>query len=107
MIRALLPLAASCGYTTDPAPTVEVTGIKVSPQSVQLQAIGETKQLTATIAPLDATDRTVIWESSDSTIASVNAGGLVTAKKVGAGVFVTAYAAGRKFQASVNVSVGQ
>jgi hypothetical protein len=106
-LLALLALLASCGDTSAPKAVVAATGIKVSPQSVQLANVGETRQLTATIAPLDASDRTVIWESSDSTIASVNAGGLVTAKRAGLGVFVTALTSDRKFQASVNVSVGQ
>ena len=40
-------------------------------------------QLSATIQPDTAFDKRVIWESSDEAIATVSAGGLVTAVKVG------------------------
>ena len=53
----------------------------------------------------NATDQGIIWESTDSTVATVNALGLVTARGVGAGVFITAYTHDGHFQASVNVSV--
>lgn len=45
--------------------------------------IGKTLQLAAAALPDNASNRTVVWESSDSTIAEVSANGLVTAKKTG------------------------
>lgn len=44
---------------------------------------GETLQLTATINPSDAADKTIIWISDNASVAAVNADGLVTAKGVG------------------------
>lgn len=44
---------------------------------------GETLQLTATINPSDADDKTITWISDNASVAAVNAGGLVTAKGVG------------------------
>lgn len=44
---------------------------------------GNTLQLTATVAPSDATDNTVAWTSSNDAIATVNTNGLVTAKANG------------------------
>ena len=62
---------------TSLTPTVAVTGITLSPSSLALK-VGGTEKLTATIVPAIATDNTVTWTSSDSTIASVN-DGVVTA----------------------------
>ena len=44
---------------------------------------GETLQLTATINPSDAVDKTITWISDNASVAAVNAGGFVTAKGVG------------------------
>lgn len=44
---------------------------------------GETLQLTATINPSDAADKTITWISDNASVAAVNADGLVTAKGVG------------------------
>ncbi|MBQ5970757.1 MAG: Ig-like domain-containing protein [Clostridia bacterium] len=41
--------------------------------------IGQTKQLTATVYPSTATNKTVIWTSSNASVATVNQNGLVTA----------------------------
>lgn len=88
-----------------PADSVAVVGVKVTPQSIQLLAIGETKQLVVTVVPANATDKAIIWESTDSTVATVSASGLVTAIAPGAAVFVTAYTHDGHFQYSVNVTV--
>lgn len=45
--------------------------------------VGETKQLTATVAPEDATNKLVKWESSDPAVATVDQNGLVTVVKDG------------------------
>ena len=84
------------GTTTITATAMDGTGITCSckvtilqrSESITLDAesaflyIGDTKQLTATILPADATNQKVVWSSSDDTIASVEEG-LVTALKVG------------------------
>lgn len=46
-------------------------------------AIGANETLTATVLPADATDKTVTWSSSDSTIATVDTKGKVVAVKAG------------------------
>jgi uncharacterized protein YjdB len=79
--------------------------VTVTPQVVQLLAIGETKQLAARISPVNATDQTLAWESTDPTVATVDGSGLVTAIGLGAGVFITAYTHDGRHQASTNVSV--
>ena len=105
---AVIGLVA-CDYSTQPGDyppnTVAVTGVGVAPQTIVFEAIGETRQVTATIAPLNATDKAIEWETSNAQIATVDANGLVTARGIGDGVFVTAFTHDGHKQASVNVSV--
>ena len=103
--------ATACGNPgepgdPDPSPSpVPVQAVKVTPQVIQLLAIGETKQLVATVSPANATDQAIVWESTNSSVASVDALGLVTANAGGSGIFITAYTHDGHHQASVNVSV--
>lgn len=63
------------------AASVPATGIEVSAEKTSIK-VGETTQLTATITPDGATD-TVTYESSDTSIATVDEDGKVTALKAG------------------------
>ncbi len=47
-------------------------------QDIAHLKVGSTVQLTATVAPDDATDKSVIWSSSDTGVATVDKHGLVT-----------------------------
>ena len=72
-------LGVACG---DPKPeepkTIAVTGVTLSPAS-KVMAPGDSVQLTATVAPEDATDKSVVWSSSKASVATVSDAGLVTA----------------------------
>ena len=81
---------------------VKVTGITVSPTSLSLVE-GDTGNLTATVSPADADDKTVIWDSSDKSVASVE-NGKVTAIKAGSAT-VTAKSVDGGFTASCSVTV--
>ena len=61
---------------------VPVTGVSVSPSSASMN-ISETRQLSATVLPADATNKSITWNSSNSTVATVNTSGLVTAVNAG------------------------
>jgi uncharacterized protein YjdB len=61
---------------------LEVTGIMLTPDSVVV-GISRTKQLTGNVFPSTATNKNVIWESSDTSIAKVNSTGLVTGISLG------------------------
>lgn len=68
-------LTASCLVTVK---NVLVESVSLSETEVELTLNG-TKQLTATISPSNATNKEVTWSSSNSTVASVNANGVITA----------------------------
>lgn len=61
--------------------TVPVTGVTLNANSGTLYA-GGTVTLTATVTPQDASNKAVIWSSSNATVATVN-GGVVTAHALG------------------------
>lgn len=61
---------------------IAVTGVTLNKTEDSLY-IGESLQLTAVVAPADATDKTCTWASSDESVASVSAAGLVKALKAG------------------------
>ena len=63
-------------------PIVNVTGITLSETAASMTVGGETLTLTATVAPDDATDKTVTWTTSDASVATV-ANGVVTAVAAG------------------------
>src|SRR4051812_18546567 len=91
-------------YPTQPA-RVAVVGVRVTPQTVQFTTIGQQLKLTLAVQPANATDQAVTWESTDTSIATVDAAGVVTARKAGAEVFVTATTHDGHFQSSTNVTV--
>jgi uncharacterized protein YjdB len=66
-------------YNSQPT-TVPVTGVTVSPTSA---TVSTTLQLTATVAPSNATNQTVSWTSSNTGVATVSGTGLVTAVSSG------------------------
>ncbi|MBQ1341707.1 MAG: Ig-like domain-containing protein, partial [Erysipelotrichaceae bacterium] len=61
-----------------------VSKIKIDPAKTTLiLGVDETKQLNATVSPITVEDKTVKWESSDTSIATVDENGLVKAVSVG------------------------
>ena len=69
-LSVLVPLALLLACEKQPG-TVPVTGITLSPDSVELTD-GESVTLTATITPSDATNQTVRWSSSSPNITVSN-----------------------------------
>ena len=65
--------------------TVAVTGVTLNKSELTLEA-GKSEQLTATVAPTNATNKKVSWSSDKPDIASVDASGKVTANKAGEAV---------------------
>ena len=73
---------ATCAVTVT-AKTVSVTGVSLDRKELTMTA-GDEVQLTATVEPADASDKSVEWASSDATVATVDANGKVTAVAAGA-----------------------
>lgn len=87
---------------------VLVTSISLNSSSSTL-TVGDTKQLTATVYPSDATDKSVSWESNDTTVATVSTSGLVTAKSAGSAT-ITCWAndgSGKSATCSITVESGK
>ena len=80
--------------------TVAVTEVKIT-STVKEVKVGETITLTATVLPENATNKTVTWSSSDTTVATVK-DGVVTGVKAGKATITAT--AGEK-TATVDVTV--
>ncbi|MES2734525.1 MAG: glycoside hydrolase family 9 protein, partial [Bacteroidota bacterium] len=86
---------------------VPVTGVTVSPTTATLN-VGQTQQLSATVAPANASNKTVSWTSGNTAVATVNASGLVTAVAAGSATITVTTQNGSKTvtaQITVNGSV--
>lgn len=81
-----------------------VAGVSLSPENLNLKP-GETASLTATVLPNTAVNRNVRWDSSDSSVASVDQSGTVTAHRSGTAV-ITVTTEESSFTASATVTVG-
>ncbi|MCI8485279.1 MAG: Ig domain-containing protein [Lachnospiraceae bacterium] len=81
--------------------TVEVTKVSLNKNEAELD-VGDTLQLRATVSPSNATDKTVTWSSSDSSVASVSSRGLITAKSEGT-AYIYAKAGNKKATCVVDV----
>lgn len=70
----------SCSGKEDPSST-SVKAITLNPTSLSLK-VGETATITATVSPSSATNKKIIWSSSNASVATVDEG-KVTAKAAG------------------------
>ena len=80
------------------------TSVELDYESVELTE-GETLQLTATVLPEDATDKSVTWTTSDQAIATVDENGLVTALATGTATITATTNDGSKLSATCVVNV--
>ncbi len=64
------------------APPVAATGVSLNTETLSLMT-GESETLVANVEPADATNKAVTWESSDTSVATVDENGKVTAVKEG------------------------
>ena len=69
-------------YTVEVNDLVNVTKVSLNKSKVELKP-GKSLTLKATVSPMNATNQSVIWKSSNSRIATVNQAGKVVAKRTG------------------------
>jgi uncharacterized protein YjdB len=82
--------SSNCSVTNVP-----VTGVAIAPTAVTLGA-GATQQLTPTVLPSNATNKSVSYSSNNTGVATVNASGLVTAVANGTATITVTTADGNK-----------
>jgi O-glycosyl hydrolase len=85
---------------------ISVTGVSVSPTSASI-FLNETKQLTATILPSNASNKLVTWSSSNTLIANVSTSGLVTPVASGTATITATTVDGNKTATSTFTIKGQ
>ena len=81
-----------------------VEKIQLDKEEIVFSEAGATVVIKAVIDPEDATDQTLVWESSDATVASVDENGKVTAHKNGTAV-ITVRSNDGNAEASCKVTV--
>ena len=81
---------------------VKVTGVKLNKSSKSL-TIGDTFTITATVKPGNATDKSVTWSSSNTSVATVDENGVVTAVSEGTATITATASNGVKADCTVTV----
>ena len=95
--------AEGCSVTYQPQNDIAVTGLALNPSAAEL-CPNDTVQLAATVLPENATNKTVTWQSNNTSVATVTTGGMVTAKAAGAAV-ITATTQDGSFSRTCTVTV--
>ncbi len=104
-------LVVACDKTEDPDPQEQPPAYD-GPCAIRLTAIGATtikagKTLQIRASVTGTTNKDVVFESSDETIASVSEKGLVTGRKAGTVTILCKLVEDTRCQASINVTVEQ
>ena len=100
----MLSIAISGCKKDENDPSIRVTGVSLNKSSLSLNA-GATETLIATITPTEATNKSVTWSSSDTSIASVDNEGKVVAVKAGSAIVtVTTVDGNKKADCTVTVT---
>ena len=90
---------ATCKVTVKPNLVSEITLAALAIY------VGKSKAITATVKPDDATNKALTWTSSDETVATVDATGKVTGKKIGTATITATAQDGSGVSGSCTVTV--
>ena len=102
---AYIDVKASTSSPSYPGtPSYPVTDVTLSQDKADLTKVGETLQLTATVKPSYADNKTITWKSSDEKVATVDKDGKVTAVANGTAT-ITATSADGKHSATAAITV--
>lgn len=94
------------GKLTPHGTTTPVTALKFGKTSVSININkAKTLQLSVTVVPDNASNKTVLWSSSDTSIAKVDTKGLVTVQKEGKAIITATAADGSGVKATCEVNV--
>lgn len=86
--------SADCIVTVE-ARDVPVSSVSLNKETLQLTAIGAQETLTATVSPADATNKNIVWFSSNTKVATIT-NGVVTAKENGSSIIIATTESGAK-----------
>ena len=109
--EAVITATAADGSGAQTSCNVYVTAKLIPVETITLSASewnaveGETMRLSATVMPENATDKSIVWSSSDTSVAIVSEDGVVSALKPGEAVITATAADGSGVNASCNVNV--
>ena len=103
-------IGGTCGFTLvkvfyEAAALVPVTGVSLEYPSLRI-LLGASIPINATIAPANASNKNISWTSTNNSVATVSASGLVTAVNLGTAT-ITATTADGGFTANCTVTVFQ
>lgn len=92
--------------TTTVPSTITVTGIQIN-ENIESMKVGESKTLSATIIPTNATDKSIIWKSSNENIATVSTTGKIIAQKFGTVEITATSSNGKKSTIKIDIKEEQ
>lgn len=85
--------------------SIPATGISLNQNMLSFIAANQTAQLTATVTPSNATNKSVTWASSNTAVAIVSNTGVVTSKANGTAIITAKTADGTNLTATCTCSV--
>lgn len=91
--------------TKESTGSTEVTSVTLNKSTLSLE-VGKTGQLSATVLPNSATNKSVSWSSNNEAVATVSSKGIVTAKKAGTAVITATAVNGKSASCTVTVTGG-
>jgi uncharacterized protein YjdB len=94
-------LSVTCTVTV----AVQATGISLNKTTLNFSALNTTQTLTATVSPSNAANNTLTWASSNTDVATVSSGGVVTAKGNGTATITAKTTDGSNKSATCTVTV--
>ena len=90
--------------TATPAP-VKVSSVTINPSTVKLTSKGQTAQLSASVLPSNAENKSIVWSTSNASVATVDNNGVVTAVANGNATITAAALDGSGKYAECSVAV--
>ncbi|WP_343019484.1 Ig-like domain-containing protein [Blautia obeum] len=98
------PTPAPAQPTATPAP-VKVSSVTINPSTLKLTSKGQTAQLSASVLPNNAENKSIAWSTSNASVATVDNNGVVTAVANGNATITAAALDGSGKSGSCTVTV--